>query len=190
MGIKNLKTFGRGMVVLEKKDLYTIEFSSPGKLDLFTFQTCSREISIEKGRKGFNHKKIIINYRPNLIEQRGNCPATINAFDIKGRHATGKVFFEDDFTKLPAMVVCGGVTKLYNGISTCQQPKGLSESITFDTEVITKNHPGCDLGKARGQTFEFKMPDGNCTWAFFETGKPHRSHQFNVNGYSKILIRK
>lgn len=179
--IKNMAFRGRGMLVLPQKDLYTFEFYAPGNFDYFTFETCSREISIEDPKKGFK-----INYKPNLIEKHCGKPIIIRAFDIKTRHAMGIIEFEDPYTTLKGMLVCGGETKLYNGVSVCQQREGLTESITFETDVQVR---GCGI-EGTGQTFEFQMPKGLCEAAFLEIAKPNRLHRLTLFGYENILIRK
>lgn len=117
--IKNKDGQGRGMIVLPKKPLYTLEIYSPGKLDLLTFRTCSRELSLEKAGGYFKKNKTTINYRPNEIEQREACPVELAAYDIKGRYAWGHIDFEDDTTSLPAKIVCGKITGTYKGASVC-----------------------------------------------------------------------
>jgi hypothetical protein len=192
MVIKNKGRVGTGLVILAEKELYTIELESKGRFHYFTFKTCSREISKENAdRKLFKRHKVKINYRPNTIEQRGGCFVEVRAFDKDGKHSQGLIAFEDKYQTLPAMVICGGETGNYVGISACQEREGLTESITFENEVaIFVKRKGCELDKKKGKNFEFQIKKGPCYYTAMELKKPNRIHTFLTYGHEGNLIRE
>ena len=115
--IKNKEYEGEGVLVLPKKELYTIVFESDGRLDFFIFKTCSREIQIEDARRGLSRKQVTINYRPNEIERDNVCPIHVQAFAEDSRNASGFIDFEDDQSKLPCRYVGGERWDRNNGVS-------------------------------------------------------------------------
>lgn len=185
----NKEYSGLGVLVLPKKPLYTISFESSGKLSLFIFRTCSREIAIENARRGLDKYETLINYKPNEIEERGACPAEIGAYDEKGRHAWGFIDFEDTSTTLPATVICGQNTSVSGGVSACQEREGLLQKIKFEVPVVVSPDPGCEIGKEEGTEFEFPIRLGHCVYAFREKNKPYRVHRANMYGYEDIIIK-
>lgn len=181
----------KGYVVLPKRAAYELKFKSPGKMDLFTFKSCSREEAKEASEYQGSPKRAVIHYVPNEIERLGGCPVEIGAYEkIKGRHSWGFIDFEDDAATLPAQLICGGVKYAPNGVSMCQQRQGLLQLIRFQFVAIVKPSVGCEIESGnRGNEFIFNIKKGYCTYAFMELKKPHRIHRLSTYGYEKILLR-
>lgn len=188
--IKTKEVDKYGMAVLPKKPEQKITIEAWGKLTLFVFRTCSREIAIENARTGFDKYEALITYKLNEVEASGACPAEISAYNDKGRHSFGFIDFEDESTTLPATVICGGTTTDFGGVSVCQERQGLIQKIKFPTTVVVSPDPGCAIGKIEGSEFEFPINAGHCTYAFMERQKPYRFHRANFYGFSEILIRQ
>lgn len=190
ISIRNKEFYGDGVLVLPRKPLYSIIFESEGKLDLFIFRTCSREIAIEDARRGLDRKEVLINYSPNEIEARGACPVDIGAYDEKGRHAWGLIDFEDPETTLPASLVCGKSTSDFNGVSICQERAGLIQKIKFPVDVVVSPDQGCEIGNKSGKEFEFPINLGLCVYAFMERNPPHRIHRATFYGFEELIIQR
>lgn len=181
-----------GVAVLPYSPAYELRFKSPGKMDLFTFRTCSREISIEESRFQGSDKKAVVHYMPTELEQ-GSCPIDLGSFEKeKGRHAWGIIDFQgrmqNDF--MPANIICGGDKYISDGVTICQQREQLIQSIEFDTEVITAPTKECSLDIDKGKKFIFNIKKGYCVYVFMEIKGPHRIHRLTTYGYEKILLRE
>jgi hypothetical protein len=186
--IKNKQFEARGMIVLPRKPLYTIEYHSPGKVDLFTSRTRDSEISIEKAGGGIKKNKVTINYRPSELELSPGSIVDVGAFEYKrGRHAWGLIDFQDEFTTLQADVICNGKPYKSPGVTVCQSRTGLVQKISFPEEVTVLPDEGCEIGKNKGTEFIFGIRSGLCVYAFVGLEKIHRLTTF---GYDKILIRE
>lgn len=182
----------KGYVVLPKRPAYELRFRSPGKMDVFTYKTCSREEIKEEAEFRGNPRHAVVYYKPNEIEAKGGCPAEIGAYErIKGRHSWGMIDFEDDSAKLPAQLICGDIKYSYNGVSICQQREGLLQLIRFQHEVAVRPTKGCELESGnRGKEFEFNIKRGFCIYAFMSIKPPHKVHRLTTYGYEKILLRR
>lgn len=191
--IKNKEITGVGMVTLLNKDLYTIMFESPGRMDFFTFRTCSREIAIEDARRGLDRKEVLINYRPNEIEKNTACPVQVNAFSESGINAAGFIDFENTRDTLPANLTCGDTVTRANGTGVCQGRIGLIERIEFETEVIVSPDVGCDKiksenGNLKGKVFTFNIDRDYCLFVFKERKDLQRTMRMTTYGYEDILV--
>ncbi len=186
---------GIGTLVLPKATDYKMDFESYGTLDLFTFSTCHREISIEEaGERGIfgNKKKTKLTYSPNSMELVA-CPIDIGGYDAdKGRHSWAFIAIETDKHTLPANVQCNGDTYNSRGTTICQARAGLVQSISFENEVVFVLDKSCsDLKYTyENKTLTFTMNKGPCVNYFKEIKAPNRIHELTTFGYEKILIRK
>lgn len=178
---------GIGTLVLPRRSNYSIYIESDGKINLLTFRTCSREISIQDPRQGLSRKKFTIDYKPNEIEQAGMCQTEVMALNIEGKNSLGFIDFEDLSTTLHAINICGGVTELTGGVSICQERENMIEKIKFDVEVMAMPN-NCKLDAERGTEFTYVMPRGRCVIAFVETRLPHRTHRHTLLGYESQLL--
>ena len=168
--IDNMGLKRTGFIVLKRKPLYTFEFESPGKLDLFIFRSCHREIAIENAKKGFNNKKVKINYSVIAeIESQELCPIVVEAWEKKkGRHAWGYIAFEHENLKLPIYLTMNGREHHYNGVAADQAPVGLLQKVQFDFKVaIMPENDACDFGRL-GTKFLFEVKKGLCSYAVQE----------------------
>jgi hypothetical protein len=192
MKLKNLSVHGIGIIILEEKDLYTIEAEIVGRFHLFTFRTCSREIAIENADKNiFKRHKVKFNYRPNLIEKGAGCNAEIWGHDKDGKHTRGMVIFRSKGIDLPGYLICGGKVGTFVGTSGCQQRAGMRQSITFENPVKVKTKiQGCELEKEVGKDFEFDIKAGDCMYAFIEVAGEKRLHELYTHGYNKIMLKE
>jgi len=189
--IKNMGYERMGFIVLKRKPLYTIEFESPGKLDLFTFNSCHRQIAIEIAKKGFNSKKVKINFKPIVeIESQEMCPIVIEAWEKKkGRHAWGYIAFEHPNLTLPIYLTMNGREIHHNGVAANQAPIGLIQKVQFDFRVtINPESDECDFGRL-GTKFLFEVRKGFCIYSIKEVGGKKRRGQLVTFGYEKVPLR-
>ena len=178
-----------GVGVLPRKDLHTLEFLGESKIDLLSFQSCSREVILREPKSVFNKKRFIYNYRPNEIEASGNCPIRIFAVSKDGLYSGGFLDVQDESTTLTAHVVCGGVTEDLIGVSVCQERLGSTQLIRFDVDVMTSEEPNCKLESGdRGKSFEYIIKKGECLYDFIETQPPYRIHRLTTFGYEDIRV--
>jgi hypothetical protein len=182
-----------GIAILPKRSTYNFLFTSTGKLDLFTFRTCSREIAIENARRGIHTSQVLLSYTPNAIELSGACPIEVIGLSESKKDSWGFIDFEDTSTTLPATVICGESVIKSNGVSACQGRVGLLEQITFTTDVMTSPRKGCDDIKSEnntytGKIFRFRISNGHCVYEFVQTSDPTKVHRLNTYGYTDILL--
>lgn len=178
-----------GMIVLELKSLVTLQITASAKIDYVSFRSCSREEVQEDPRTGLSRKTFTINYKPNEIEMAGNCPVVVFMFNGKNMLAMAYIDFQDQFTTLPATVICEENTFQSKGVSVCQSRVESIERIRFDTEVMASPDKGCELDKDRGKEFTFKLGLNYCVYAFVEVKPTHRTHKLVVYGYDTIQIK-
>jgi hypothetical protein len=182
INIKNKEFEGVGVLVLPKKELYTMTISAPdSKMDMISFRSCSRETI------STNTKEFVINYRPNEIEKLGNCPITIASINKDNSFNLGFIDFEDEDNTLVGVLVCGSKTTAYNGVSICQERSSSMEKIKFGEDVFAEYEVGCNLDKKEGKEFNFKIGLGFCTYDFVTINPPHRRHRLTTFGYDSIL---
>lgn len=193
--IENKEFSGVGMLVLPKKDLYSIIFESDGKMDAFFFRTCSREIFIEDARRGLNRKQVQVNYRPNEIEATTTCPAHVQAVSQDGGYSVGFVDFENGIDTVKARLMCGEHIQSVNGASVCQGRVGLIQKIDFDEEMVVSPYMGCENIKSengtwQGKGFIINIERDYCSFVFMQKKGEHKTHRLTTYGYEDILIRR
>jgi uncharacterized protein YceK len=192
--MKNKEYSATGMMVLPKKDLYSIIFESEGKMDYFTFKTCSRETVIIDGRRLLNRKEVQINYRPNEIEKSMMCAAQVYAVSKDMTTMSGYIDFENDVDKASAILTCGEDTQKTYGTSVCQGRIGLIERIDFEDEMIVSPDEGCknirsENGTWQGKGFTINIERDYCIFVFMQKNPPHNTHKLTTFGYDEILNR-
>lgn len=178
---------GDGVMVVPQADVYSIQGTSHGALDLLTITTCHRDVSSSPGGTRFAYE-----YNPRKsLEGNGACPLLVGAYDKKGQHGWAIVEFEDDTATLPSFLACNGVGRRFNGVSICQSRHGLTQMIEFDAPVKVSPDFGCPMSAAKedGKRFEFPIVKGTCVYAFKDvsSGKIHRLLTY---GYESILLRE
>lgn len=200
MKIKYDKKEYIGTVVLPKGDSYDLNFKSKGKLDLFTFTTCHREITNEHaGTTGFfeSKKQIGLKYTPSpKHEKKGACPIQVAGYDLKGKHSFAYLDIDTDGYTLSATIHCNGQQYRSNGVTICQSKFGLEQSITFDVEVDFmpsanpyKNCKNLIYKTVNYKEFIYEIPARECGFVFIEKTST-KKHKLNTIGYEKILIRE
>jgi hypothetical protein len=182
-----------GITVLPKRSTYNFLFTSTGKLDLFTFRTCSREIAIENARRGIHTSQVLLSYTPNLIELSGACPIEVIGLSESKKDSWGFIDFEDTSTTLPATIICGENVISSKGVSACQGRAGLLEQIAFANDVMVSPRKNCDDIKSEnnnfvGKVFNFKISNGHCVYEFVQVSDPTKVHRLNTYGYTDILL--
>lgn len=191
---------GHGVIVVPKQKKYKMDINALGKLDLFTFQSCHREITQEdagyKGRFlgfGRNKKLAKIEYQPVTgLEDAGSCPVDIGGYEkVKGRHSWGALIMENDKFKLPAIVKCNGREVQSRGTSACQSHAGLIQRIEFANPIgynLDKNCKYSSVKLINERIFQYRIPEGQCITYFREKGGQKRYAEHHDYGYSKIII--
>lgn len=193
---------GEGVVVAPLSPSISFYVIARGDLDLFTFTTCHREetaedagnVSSSQGSWIFKRtitkkREVKSTFSPTPIEAEGGCPILLGGYEQeKGRHSWGFVDFETPDAVLPATLSCNGSVIKSKGVSICQARAGLIQSIKFENQVKVSPEPGCELGKAAGDFFEFPISKGQCVYAFMDAEA--KVHRLTTLGYEQILIRK
>ena len=124
MKIDNMGYVRYGMAVLRDKPLYTIEFTSKGSMDFFSFDSCSTSISRQNaGGLIFKRKTTKVNFRPNEIEKEKYCHVQIHQTEKKmKKHSSGYIIFDNPRYRLKHKIICGNKTEDSKGSSVCQLP--------------------------------------------------------------------
>lgn len=185
---------GDGVLVVPRSSSYKIEVEGKAKIDLFTMQSCHREILITDIRdSGFWRvkSKVRTEFSPTpTIEDIGACPLQLGGYEkSQGKHSWALIDFETNEETLRAEISCNGQRLLARGVSICQSRSGLIQKITFEKPVIYSPSKDCDLGELNGNSKQFIIKRGVCVYHFAEIAKPHRTHRFTTIGYDDILIR-
>lgn len=187
-----------GVLVAPRAASHSFDIEARGKLDLFTMESCHREVSIEDaGDKGWfaDRRHSHVDYRPVPgMEDTGSCVVRFGGYEQSGgRHSWAIIDFEDAETTLPAQMKCNGENYGSNGVTICQSKQGLLQQIQFPTPVVVTPTAACPLPPAAdGKTFLFPMPARECVFNFLEVvrpGTPARQHRLTTIGYESILIR-
>ena len=182
-----------GIAVLPAAAKYKLEMTFPGQVDLFTFRSCHREVTQEEAGAGtiFGKKnKVSFTYDPVPLET-GFCPVEIGGYEQgKGRHSWAFIDFETELEKLPAVVLCNGKTRQYNGVSACQAFAGLVQRITLPRKTIVYSSEGCPgTESSNGRVFDIIAGSGRCVYSFRSVEEPKDYHRMTTIGYEEILIR-
>jgi len=187
-----------GVAVIPNTKENEIEFKSAGKLDLFTFSTCHREITQEEAHTFLNKKKVKLKYAPSSPDEfSGSCPIQVAGYDIKGKHSFAFMDIKTKDATLPATIYCNGKILKNVGVSICQTKYELIERIVFTTEVVVSpENAKKDFCKnivfetTDNKSFKFKMPRRECVYNFMEIAEPHREHRLDTIGYEEIPLRE
>jgi len=192
-----------GMIVAPRRKGYDINIEAKNALDLFVFTTCAREETSQKhsGRSFFRpdgNSRFKTYFKPaGGVEDVFSCPAHIEARSKKGTHSAALIAFETPETNVPVKFICNGKRDYFNGVSACQSRAGLTQLVSFKRPVTIGMQPPhlksrCDVNDSNdggdGLRWEFKMPRGECVFAFFDAdGNVHRMVTY---GYDSIIIRE
>lgn len=175
----------KGVMVLPKSPSYKISIRSPDQMDALLVQTCHREIIIEGA--GREHT---INYVPIPgLEDVGSCPIYLSGLTKKKeRISLGFIDFYSG-QSLKAWVSCSGEVGPTYGVSICQAPEGLWQSIKFEEEVRFIEPEGkCATEiKSDGKLIKFKMPNADCVMVF--KGTSGALHKANWLGFDDYVLR-
>ncbi len=191
-------TVREGVLVAPRLAQHSFDIKSRGNLDLFTMDSCHRELVIEEaGDKGWfaDRRHAHVDYRPvRGIEDTGSCLVRFGGFEkAQGRHSWAVIDFEDAATTLPAQMKCNGEEFGSNGVTICQSREGLLQQIQFFGPVIVTPTIACPMPVPMdGKTFLFPIPRGECVYNFLEVvkpGLPAREHRLTTVGYNDVLIR-
>lgn len=184
---------GDGVVIAPSADLYKIQGTSKGELNLMSIRSCHREwVKEEVGGRTFNYDYTPVSDR----EQKLDCILDMGGFDIKnGRHSWGFIGFEDPLG-VSAAIVCNG--ELRTGKTTvCQAPAGLIQEIHFAEDMAISPDPGSCASSAlkdtdkRGRSFEYVMPERECVLSFVSVSdQGARVHAHYTVGYKSVMLRE
>lgn len=186
---------GEGTLVIPRYQYYNFDVIAHGDLDLFTLDTCHREIAVsDAGDHGIFGNKRHVNFNLALdegIETGSSCPVRMGGYEkIKGRHSWALVDFEDEEDTLPAEIKCNGVDYSSNGVTVCQSKEYLLQQIIFEVPVVVSPTAACPMPDAPDKkTFTFPIAPKECVYAFTEIAQPHRTHRLTTLGYAAILLR-
>jgi hypothetical protein len=185
---------GTGTLVVPRRERYRVSVEARGKLDLFTFTTCHRELVRERAWDSWlKKKKAKVDYVPVPgLEDAPACPVELGGYErIKGRHSWALLDMEDPQTTLPAVVKCNGGVYNSRGVTVCQSRAGLLQEITFPSAVRVSPDAGCELRPSKNnRVFLFDMPRRKCVYLFRERAAGRREHRLTTLGYESILIRE
>lgn len=187
-----------GTIVVPRAGSHHIEIQAAGRLDLFTYETCHREKSLEDaGDRGLfaDRHHAQFDYSPiHGLEDTASCVLRMGGYErTQGRHSWAMIDFEDAEDTLPADVKCNGEHWQSRGVTICQAKQGLIQQITFPVEVVAAPTGACPMPEpSDGRTFQFSMAPRECVYAFVEVAPPgkQRRHRLTTLGYQSILIRQ
>lgn len=186
MKIDNMGRVRHGIGVFKDKPLYTFEFTALGKMDYFSFNSCSTNISrVGAGGLIFKRKTTKVSWKPNEAEE--NCDVTITSTEKIGhRHTSGYLIFMDERFKLEAVVMCGADTTLYESVSVCQNYDGNRNKIKFQ-EPARAYSKTCPVTKEISKEFTINTELGFCNYIFVgQLSK--RKHRMVTYGYNDDLL--
>lgn len=191
-----LKVNGRsaeGVVVIPRAPSYSFEIEARGKLDLFTLQSCSRELIIDAPKSDgiFGKKtKIAFTIQPDDMENGPACPFELAGYSKEtGKHSWALVDFETPTEKLPAKLNCNGAKYASGGVSACQSRAGLIQRIEFAEDVLASPDKDCEIPLTNKRVFEFPLRAGYCVYAFVAAKDMSKVHRLTTIGYEDIILR-
>jgi hypothetical protein len=197
-GTVNGVNFNGVGVIPYSKD-YTFNVSSREDIDLLTITSCHRDFAVESAVKTnwLNPKRTYAYwYVPAFgIEDAGPCLVRFGSYNkgVGGQNAWAIIDFETPEAKLPADNYCDVEAFAENGVTICQSKIGLLQKLVFKTPVRLALDQISDQCKiqvpADNMTWEYKIPKGECVYAFHEIAAPHRIHRHTTVGYNQIFIR-
>lgn len=174
-----------GIATLPDQSVYSFEFESKGKIDLFTIKSCHFYEVITPDRV-IKQKKIEYVYYPTKFErQQSMCPLVINAYEKNmGRHSFAQIDFNRPMYSAIAQIDCNGFTMNKKGTYLCQSGEGLYQQITFDKESVFVTNCQDTITK-QGLSYKIKLNKGICIYTFKTNGALFRLTTF---GFEKTLI--
>lgn len=187
-----------GMLVARKLPTHEVTIKSHGDLDLFSVETCHRQIDsenvytrkfIKKDKRNYSFE-----YAPSpTIETDGYCPVRLSGLTEKnGQSSWGFIDFEEPQTTLPALMQCDGAAPFQsNGVTVCQSRWGALQKITFPEKVVVTPDEGCEIPLPADQKqFLFPVARGFCVYNFTEVAPlaKQRRHRLTTYGFEQILI--
>jgi len=197
-GEKDIKFCGVG--TLPYAESYDLKIENKGKLNFFSMTSCHRENTTENYDASIFKKDgvIKIKYTPATLEKGKACSLFVAAFNRKGKHGWGAIYFEHPRFKLKSIIKCNGKMYAGRGVSVCQSREGLWQQISFWKEVVplrpvngaSQRKKDCPkLNTKDNKLFKFLMPGRECTYGFVEKGS-RNVHMFNTVGYEQLIIRE
>lgn len=193
MQISYLDKSFEGTAVLPRADEYSLKFEALGRLDLFTLQTCHRDVSEQVSGGLFSGKKEkSVQYKPSDIESDSvSCPVLVGGYEKrKGRHSWAFIDFEHPELTLPFKVQCNGSLEAARGVGVCQSRKGLIQRIKFEGPVLMSEKARCGvMTKVSDLVYDLRVKTGRCVWRFKEAAKEGREARLTVLGYDRVMIR-
>lgn len=204
MGIEYLGKESTGYLLVPQKPSYEFNIIAPGKIDILSMRSCSREVIIEND-SWIRRKSKKMAYNPTTLERGNICDLEFWSYEksTKARHAIGYVIMQDqDGLGLPAEITCEDGTREYKGASFCQAHNGYIQSIKFMTDVLVSPDERCFPAISGGLTlsnektamvgfdFEMRPVRGFCTYVFQEIDSPGRTHRLVMYGYDNVLMRE
>lgn len=188
----------------KKQDFkYRIEIIPPGnKIDRLIITTCHRQEVIDKpDNVGWLNKSVFYDYsNEGELESSRTCPMHIYALEEKTRTVGfGFIDFPDSRSEydLALKSECNGKIDFFNGRGFCQSAQDLIQVLHFYDEVIVipqSQRPECNVFYDVPQKrFEFRMPQGFCTYQFVSkyklpNGKRHKI-RFYTYGVTDVPVR-
>lgn len=185
-------TKGKGFVVVDSATDYIIHASWKYKVsELVSLLNCHREIPIKpySGLFKRGQRKMTFKFRPTGIERDANCPSRISAYDNKGRHSFGAIYFRAYDETIPITLHCNGKEDSHFGMSVCQSRAGSSVMIEFEKHMNWAGEEECPpMVEVKPGVFEYISLVGECVYTFGTSGSKqfHRHVSF---GYNNHLLR-
>jgi hypothetical protein len=159
---------------------------------LISIRSC-RIDDVIRPKKGIFKKgdrKLEYRYNRSVMELGHHCPLMISAFDDKGRHTFGAIYFQGGDEVIKGRMTCNkSVDEWHKGVSVCQSHIGLDATIMFEKELDYEVEEGCpeltheDLGNQH--RYEYEVGKGECVYVFYdeETDTFHRHVSYGYTDY-------
>lgn len=183
--------YAKGFLVVDKADKYDIKarWDYPVS-EMVSIFNCYRDDSY-KLKSGFwdrGKKELEYTLIPEpQMEDGEHCPLQISAFDLKGVHAFGTIYFRTN-ERLYVKTFCNGKRRTYKGVSVCQSREGSFVKLQFWYPITYKTEDDCPELEEVGQyTYEYQSAKGECVYLFLDDeGQWHRHISY---GYNEIHLR-
>lgn len=189
----NGKSFD-GVGVVPYSGRYDFSVDAKGKLNLFTYATCHRDLTKENAfEKGWFKDKSKTKFSLVLFDEEESgisCPLQLGGYELsKGRHSWGFIDFEHSSLKAKAVLKCNGDKRKVNGVGVCQSRFGLIQFLIFEEPMLSPSVATCPKWQSvDGKYFSLEIPKGQCTYRF--KGKISGDNfRITTLGYENILIR-
>ena len=194
MAVKVNGKSGVGTLVVPRADTYEIEVDTRGRLDAFTWSSCSRDGLVREikgnSRWGWGAKRNhTFTYKPEGVELTDFCSLDLGGYDKTAtQHSWAMIDFEDPEYKLGATVSCNGEVVAANGVSLCQGKAGLYQEIEFPEAVEFEVEEKCEKPEAKSdKKLTLRLSLGVCYYLFYDkTGS--KVHRLTTYGYEAFLL--